>query len=89
MTAFIDEYRDVFGVEPVCRVLPIAPSTYYARARLACDPSLASDRAQRDKENSHAIRRVFNASGGRYGARKVWRALLREGRKIARCNVER
>lgn len=89
MTAFIDDHRAVFGVGPVCRALPIAPSTYYAHAAVARDPGLAADRVKRDVDNSDAIKRVFDASGGRYGARKVWRALCREGHDIARCTVER
>ena len=89
MTAFIDEHRDVFGVGPICRALRIAPSTYHARAAINRDPALACDRAKRDEEDSREIRRVFDASGSRYGARKVWHALRREGRDIARCTVER
>ena len=89
MTAFIEEHRDVFGVGPICRVLPIAPSTYYERKTIERDADLASDRAKQDKEDSREIRRVFDDSSGRYGARKVWHALRREGRDIARCAVER
>lgn len=89
MTAFIEEHRAVFGVGPICRVLPIAPSTYYARAAIERDPDLALDRAKQDKEDSREIDRVFEASGSRYGARKVWHALCREGHDIARCTVER
>jgi putative transposase len=89
MTVFIDEHRAVFGVEPICRVLAIAPTTYYARAAIARDPELASDRAKRDEKDSREIKRVFDASGGRYGARKVWHALRRDGQEIARCTVER
>ena len=89
MTVFIDENRAVFGVEPICRVLPIAPSTYYAHAAVARDPGLACDRVKQDEEDRGEIKRVFDASGGRYGARKVWHALRREGRDIARCTVER
>lgn len=92
MTSFIDENRAVFGVGPICRVLPIAPSTYYARAAVADDPSQASNRAKQDAKDAKDvvdIKRTFDASGGRYGARKVWRALKRGGRDIARCTVER
>jgi hypothetical protein len=84
-----DEHRDVFGVGPICRVLPIAPSTFYARAAIARDPGLASRRAKQDKEDSREINRVFDDSGKRYGARKVWHTLRREGHDIARCTVER
>ena len=89
MTAFIEEHRAVFGVGPICRVLGIAPSTFYARAAVARDPDLASDRAKRDAEDSREIERVFEASSRRYGARKVWHELRRDGRDIARCTVER
>ena len=85
----IEEHRDVSGVGPVCRVLPIAPSTFHARAAIARDPGLASRRAKQDKEDDRAVKRIFDASGKRYGARKVWHALCREGRDIARCTVER
>jgi|GEM_PF-3874764 len=64
MTAFIDQHWAVFGVGPICRELPIAPSTYYARAAIARDPDLASDRARQDRDGSARIRRVFDASGG-------------------------
>lgn len=89
MTGFIDENRAVFGVEPICRVLAIAPSTYYARAAIARDPDMVSDRAKRDEKDSREIERVFGASRRRYGARKVWHTLRREGYDIARCTVER
>ena len=59
MTAFIDEYRDVYGVEPICRVLPIAPSTYHAHAARKADPDRRSARDRRDAKLCEAIRRVF------------------------------
>ncbi len=89
MTAFIEEHRDTFGVEPVCKVLPIAPSSYYARRTIARDPGLASDRAKSDIHDSAEIKRVHEQSGDRYGARKVWHQLRREGKDVARCTVER
>jgi transposase InsO family protein len=89
MKAFIDEHRDVFGIEPICRVLPIAPSTYHTHAARLADPSLMSDRAKRDAELRPEIRRVWEANFQVYGARKVWRQLLREGFEIARCTVAR
>lgn len=89
MTAFIDTHRDLFGVEPICRVLPIAPSTYYAHRAIIRDPDRASDRARRDARDSAEIIRAFNASRGRYGARKIWHQLRREGKDSARCTVER
>ena len=89
MIGFIDEHRSIFGVGPICRVLGIAPSTYYARKAIERAPDLASNRAKQDREDSREIKRAFDASGKRYGARKVWHALRREGRDIARCTVER
>ena len=89
MIAFIEDHRSVYGVEPICRVLPIAPSTFYAGAAIARDPERASDRAKRDVLDKTEIKRTFDASGGRYGVRKVWHALRREGKDIARCTVER
>jgi len=88
-TAKGEEHRDVFGVGPIGRVLPIAPSTFYAHAAVARDPDRASSRTKQDKADSREIRRVFDASGGRYGTRKVWHTLRREGQDIARCTVER
>lgn len=89
MIAFIGEHRGVFGVGPICRVLGIAPSTFYAHKAVERDPDLASARAKQDGLDRDAIKRVFDASRGRYGARKVWHVLRREGRDIARCTVER
>jgi transposase InsO family protein len=89
MTAFIERHREVFGVGPICRVPGIAPSTFYALTAIERDPELASARAKRDTSDEAAIKRVFEASGGRYGARKVWHALRREGHDITRCTVER
>ena len=89
MTRFIEDHRAAFGVGPICRVLPIAPATYYARAAVMHDPELASDRAKSDVIDCEDIGRIYKASGQRYGARKVWHALRREGKDIARCTVER
>lgn len=84
MTAFIDARRGEFGVEPICSVLPIAPSTYYAAKSRS-----PSARVLRDEEIIEKIRSAWKASRGRYGARKVWRQLLRQGESVARCTVER
>jgi putative transposase len=84
MIAYIDANRDRFGVEPICRVLPIAPSTYYAASRRP-----ASARAVRDAQLKAEIARVHAEHFGVYGARKVWRQLHREGIAVARCTVER
>ena len=89
MLSFIEGHRDTFGVESICRALLIAPSTYYARAAIMRDPELASDRAKSDAVDCEEIKNVFEKSGKRYGARKVWHQLRREGKDIARCTVER
>ena len=89
MIAFIKEHRGVFGVGPICRVLGIAPSTFYEHKAIERDPDRASARAKRDQLDKDAIKRVHDTSRGRYGARKVWHVLRREGRDIARCTVER
>ncbi|GGC71340.1 transposase [Siccirubricoccus deserti] len=89
MIAFIDEHREVYGVEPICRVLPIAPSTYHARVAQRADPAKSSPRARQDLVLMAQIRRVHEANVGVYGARKVWRQLGREGVTAARCTVER
>jgi transposase InsO family protein len=89
MIAFIDDNRTAYGVEPICRVLPIAPSTYHARVAQRADPSKASGRAERDARLCGEIRRVFEANFGVYGVRKVWRQLSREGASVARCTVAR
>jgi putative transposase len=89
MIAFIDDHRGEYGVEPICRVLAIAPSTYHAHAALRADPTRTSGRVRRDAELRAEIRRVHEANFGVYGARKVWRQLGREGIAVARCTVER
>ncbi|MFT9114451.1 MAG: IS3 family transposase [Acetobacter malorum] len=89
MIAFIDDHRDVFGVGPVCQVLGIASSTFYAFKAVERDPALASERARQDRLDMAAIREAFDGSGGRYGVRKVWHQLRRSGHDIARCTVER
>ncbi len=89
MKAFIDQHRDVYGVEPICKVLPIAPSTYYLYAARRTDPAQRSARVQRDECLCEEIRRVWEENLQVYGADKVWRQLRREGVKVARCTVER
>ena len=89
MIAFIDDHREVHGVEPICRVLPIAPSTYHARVAQRADPAKASPRVRQDLGLMQQIRRVHEANFGVYGARKVWRQLGRDGIVVARCTVER
>jgi putative transposase len=84
MITYIDGHKDRFGVEPICQVLPIAPSTYHAAKRRP-----PSARALRDEELKAEIARVHAEHFGVYGARKVWRQLHREGIAVARCTVER
>ena len=86
---FISEYKERFGVEPICRVLSehgctIAPSSYYDAARRA-----PSAQARRDEQLKAAISRVYEGNFGVYGARKIWLVLNREGTPVARCTVER
>jgi putative transposase len=90
MVEFIDENRGQYGVEPICRVLPIAPSTYYQHAARRKDPALRPARAKRDDELRVQVRRAWKDSyGGVYGAEKVWRELNQGGTPVARCTVER
>jgi transposase InsO family protein len=89
MAAFIREQRNQYGVEPICAVLPIAPSTYFRHETTRRDPTQRSARAQRDEGLRAAIQRVWDANYQVYGPRKVWKELKREGRVVARCTVER
>jgi len=89
MIAFIDDQRAVHGVEPICKVLPIAPSTYHAHVAQRRDPLRLSARARRDAALRIEVRRVFEANFRVYGVRKVWRQLQREGFDVARCTVAR
>ena len=89
MISFIDEHRPVLGVEPICKVLPIAPSTYYDTLAKRTDVDRLSGRARRDARLKIEISRVFDANYRVYGVRKVWRQLRREGFDVARCTVAR
>jgi putative transposase len=89
MITFIDEHRPVLGVEPICKVLPIAPSTYYDTVAKRTDVDRLSVRARRDARLKIEIGRVFDANYRVYGVRKVWRQLQREGFDVARCTVAR
>ena len=89
MIAFIDDHRTVYGVEPICKVLPIAPSTYREHAARRRDPARRPARAQRDARLCAEIRRVWEENFGVYGVRKVWRQLRREGIAVARCTTAR
>ena len=89
MVTFIDEHRSVYGVEPICAVLPIASTTYYEHRARARTPSRRSARARRDEVLRGDIRRVWEENFGVYGANKVWRQLKREKSEVARCTVAR
>jgi putative transposase len=86
MSAVIDAHREEFGVEPICRTLGVAPSTYYAVKARKRKPAA---RTLRDRELLAQIRKVHQENYGVYGVRKVWWALRREGVEVARCTVER
>jgi len=89
MAAFIDAHRANYGVESICRQLPIAPSTYYQHKCCERDPAQCSMRRQRDQRLLPEIERVWNENHQVYGAKKVWRQLKRERFEVARCTVER
>jgi transposase InsO family protein len=89
MVAFIDHHRDTYGVEPICAVLPIAPSTYFLWKAQQHDPTTRSARRRRDDELRAAIQRVWDENEHVYGPRKVWKQLRRDGQDVARCTVER
>ena len=89
MWAFIDQYRETLGVEPICRVLQIAPSGYRRHAARQRDPARRSARAQRDEVLMRHIQRIWDANRQVYGVDKVWRQLQREGLAVARCTVAR
>ncbi len=89
MVTFIDDHREAYGVEPICQVLPIAPSIYHEQKAREADPSRLPQRAVRDAELREEIERVWKENFGVYGVRKVWRQLLREEVDGARCTVER
>ncbi|WP_156822295.1 IS3 family transposase [Azoarcus sp. KH32C] len=89
MNSFIDTHRERFGVEPICRVLQVAPSAYRRAVARRRDPALRCLRARRDEVLEGHIERIWEANLQVYGARKVWRQLQREGVEVARCTVER
>jgi transposase InsO family protein len=89
MIGFIDDQREAYGVEPICKVLPIAPSTYHAHVAGRNDPAKLSERARRDAVLKTEIDRVFRDNYAVYGVRKVWRQMKREGFDVARCTVAR
>ena len=89
MVSYLDAHRDRFGVESICRVLPIAPSTYHRHRQCQADPGRRSARAQRDDALRVEIQRVYDEHHQVYGPRKVWKQLRREGIRAARCTVGR
>jgi transposase InsO family protein len=95
MIGFIDDHREAHGLEPqggsrpICKVLPIAPSTYRAQAAQRRDPAKLPARTRRDAALMPEIARVFEENFRVYGVRKVWRQLKREGHDLARCTVAR
>jgi putative transposase len=89
MVAFIDAHRESYGVEPICAVVPIAPSTYYEQKVRQADPTRRPARAQRDAGLRPEIQRVWQANRRVYGAKKVWKQLNRETIPVARCTVAR
>ena len=89
MVGFIDDHRRGYGVESICAVLPIAPSTYFRHKAEQSDPTRRSARAQRDEELRAIIRRIWTEHFQVYGPRKVWRQMGRENLRVARCRVRR
>lgn len=89
MIAFINDHRETYGVEPIRRVLPIAPSTCHDHEAKRRDPSRLPVRSRRDAALKVEVRRVFEENFRVYGARKVWRQLKREGFDVARRTVAR
>ncbi|WP_417277043.1 IS3 family transposase [Castellaniella sp.] len=89
INAYIDQHRDLYGVEPICQVLQVAPSAYRRHALRGRQPQLRSQRAQKDEQLKPQIYRVWEQNFRVYGARKVWKQMNREGMCVARCTVER
>ena len=89
MVRFITDHREAYGVEPICAVLPIAPSTYHRHRAGQVDPTRRSARAQRDDALRPEIQRVYDEHHQVYGPRKVWKQLRRERVRVARCTVRR
>ena len=89
MVTFIDQHRATYGVEPICRVVPIAPSTYFRWKAAQADPTKRSARAVRDEVLKAIIQRIWRENDQAYGSRKVWKQMGREGLREARCRVRR
>lgn len=86
MMAFIDAHREDLGIEPICRELAIAPSSYHEHALRLADPGKRPARARSDEEMREQIKRVHEANYGVYGSRKVWHQLRREGVAVAKLH---
>lgn len=89
MRTFVEEHQERFGVEPICKVLQIAPSGYRRHAARRRDPAQVPKRVQRDAQLIPQIERVWRENLQAYGADKVWHQLQRDGQSVARCTVER
>ena len=89
MVDFIHNNKALYGVDAICRILPIAASTYYRTLDLVNNPEFRAKRALHDLHHAEQIKRIWKESLGRYGIRKVWQQLRREGYVIARCTVVR
>lgn len=89
MVAFIDHHRTTYGVAPICRIVPIAPSTYFRRKAEQLDFTKRSARVIRDEVLQAIIARIFRGHDQVYGAHKVWKQMGREGLHEARCRVRR
>ena len=89
MIQFIDDHKSEYGVEPICRVLLIAPSTYHRAKDLESCPEKRSLRSQHGDYYISEIKRIWQDSKCRYDARKVWQQLKADGIHVARCTVER
>jgi len=89
MIGFIDDHKEGYGIEPICRVLAIAPSTYHDHVAKRRCPEKQSVRHKRDAALKPEIARIFNANYQVYGAKKVWKQMNREQFVVARCTVER
>ena len=89
MVSFIDSHKETYGVEPICRCLPIAPATYYEEKARQRDLTRLPERKQRDLRLQEKILKVWNENFQVYGVRKVWHQLTRESTSVARCTVAR
>ena len=89
MSAFIEQHRHRFGVEPICKALQVAPSRYWREVARQRKPALRPARHQRDAVLQPEIERVWRSNRQVYGADKVWKQLHREGQPVARCTIER